>query len=88
MSSISTIWWNLDQVGFWASLIPGNPEGKDQEGQVFTHHELAAIFVALWDGLQMYDALSPGDIDVASILRRVSRYLFSTAPGTSTSNED
>ncbi len=75
-------------VEAWSGVIEVSDESSRGESPDFNSHELAAMFVALWDGLQMYDALSPGDVDVSSILRRVSRYLFSTAPGTSTSNED
>jgi len=38
--------------------------------------ERAAVIVASWDGLQVYDALHPGALDVPAIVRRSLRAAF------------
>lgn len=56
---------------------PGSeaPEGKGptaQEGDL-SPEATAALIIATWDGLQSYDALHPGEIDVPTMLAHVLR---------------
>ena len=39
----------------------------------------AAVIVSMWDGMQIYDALHPGVLDVPAILRRELETAFGLA---------
>ncbi|WP_062385613.1 TetR/AcrR family transcriptional regulator [Demequina iriomotensis] len=41
----------------------------------------AAVIVATWDGLQMYDALHPGQLDVPDLVGRMLREAFGVSEG-------
>lgn len=41
-----------------------------------TPAQSAAVVIASWEGLQVYDALHPGEIDVPAVLRQILRRAF------------
>lgn len=41
-----------------------------------TPEQSAAVVIASWEGLQVYDALHPGELDVPSVLRRILSRAF------------
>ncbi|MGL3151684.1 TetR/AcrR family transcriptional regulator [Microbacterium sp. A82] len=41
-----------------------------------TPEQRAALVIATWDGLQLYDALHPGELDVPGLVRRSLREAF------------
>lgn len=44
--------------------------------------ERAALVIATWDGLQLYDALHPGELDVPELVSRTLREAFGMTPPT------
>lgn len=63
-------------VGIIAWMIQQQREKLDMPADDLTPEERAGVIVATWDGLQVYDALHPGRLDVAVLVSRMLREAF------------
>ncbi|WP_062464151.1 TetR/AcrR family transcriptional regulator [Demequina soli] len=58
----------------WVIRVQREKLGLDDDP--LSPEDRAAVIIATWDGLQMYDALHPGRLDVPALVRRALRDAF------------
>lgn len=63
-------------VDIIASAIMRQREAGAIDSDALTPHQRAAVIVATWEGLQVYDALNPGELDVPDLVGRAVREAF------------
>ena len=69
-------WRQKLAMDFWQGFAQEAGSGSGDVAPTFTAHEKAALFISVWDGLQTYDALNPGDVDPPELLARIAQVLF------------